>query len=57
MISAKRVAEIAAIPDEAIDTTDIPEAGEQWFQKAAARKYRLTVETPEERATLRRRLC
>jgi hypothetical protein len=33
-ISRERLAEIEAIPDEAIDTSDIPEAGEDFFKRA-----------------------
>src|SRR5271168_2503314 len=33
-ISKRRLAEIAAIADEDIDTSDIPEAGEEFFTKA-----------------------
>jgi superfamily II DNA or RNA helicase len=33
-ISKERLAEIAAIPDRYIDTSDIPEAGEDFFKKA-----------------------
>src|SRR3984893_8808355 len=33
-ISKKRLAEIAAIADEDIDTSDIPEAGEEFFKTA-----------------------
>src|SRR5260370_37580553 len=33
-ISKKRLAEIAAIADEDIDTSDIPEADEEFFKKA-----------------------
>src|ERR1700736_2709077 len=33
-ISKKRLAEIAAIADEEIDTSNIPEAGEEFFKKA-----------------------
>jgi hypothetical protein len=33
-ISKERLAEIAAIPDRDIDTSDIPEAGEDFFRKA-----------------------
>jgi superfamily II DNA or RNA helicase len=33
-ISRKRLAEIAAIADEDIDTSDIPEAGEEFFKRA-----------------------
>jgi superfamily II DNA or RNA helicase len=33
-ISKKRVTEIAAIADEDVDTSDIPEAGEEFFRKA-----------------------
>jgi hypothetical protein len=33
-ISKKRVTEIAAIADEDIDTSDIPEADEEFFRKA-----------------------
>jgi superfamily II DNA or RNA helicase len=33
-ISKKRLTEIAAIADEDIDTSDIPEAGEEFFKKA-----------------------
>jgi hypothetical protein len=33
-ISKKRLAEIAAIADEDIDTSDIPEAGEEFFKQA-----------------------
>ena len=33
-ISTKRLAEIAAIADDDIDTSDIPEADEAWFQDA-----------------------
>jgi hypothetical protein len=33
-ISKKRLAEIAAIADADIDTSDIPEAGEEFFKKA-----------------------
>ena len=36
-ISKKRLAEIAAIADEDIDTSDIPEAGEEFFKKAKLR--------------------
>jgi hypothetical protein len=34
VISRKRLAEIEAIPNEAIDTSDIPEADRRWFQRA-----------------------
>ena len=33
-ISQKRLGEIAAIADEDIDTSDIPEADEAWFEGA-----------------------
>ena len=33
-ISKERAAEIEAIADEDIDTSDIPEAGEEFFKKA-----------------------
>lgn len=33
-ISQKRLAEIAAIADEDIDTSEIPEADEAWFKGA-----------------------
>jgi hypothetical protein len=33
-ISKERLAEIAAIPDRDVDTSDIPEAGEDFFRKA-----------------------
>ena len=33
-ISKKRLAEIAAIADEDIDTSEIPEADETWFRGA-----------------------
>lgn len=33
-VTPERAAEIAAIPDEAIDTSDIPEATPEWFAKA-----------------------
>ena len=33
-VSQKRLGEIAAIADEDIDTTDIPEADEAWFEGA-----------------------
>ena len=33
-ISQKRLAEIAAIADEDIDTSEIPEAGDAWFKGA-----------------------
>ncbi len=33
-ISKKRLAEIAAIADEDIDTSEIPEADEEFFKKA-----------------------
>ena len=33
-VSQERLGEIAAIADEAIDTTDIPEADEAWFEGA-----------------------
>ena len=33
-ISKKRLAEIAALPEAAIDTSDIPEAGEDFFRNA-----------------------
>ena len=36
-ISKKRAAEIAAMADEDIDTSDIPEAGEEFFKNAALR--------------------
>ena len=36
-ISKKRLADIAAIADEDIDTSDIPEAGEAFFRKARLR--------------------
>jgi superfamily II DNA or RNA helicase len=42
-ISRKRLAEIAAIADEDIDTSDIPEAGEAFFSKA---KLRLPPKVP-----------
>src|SRR5438034_4651175 len=35
-ISEKRLAELAALPDDAIDTSDIPEADEAFFQAAEA---------------------
>ena len=34
-ISKKRLAEIAAIPDEDIDTSDIPEVSEDFFRTAS----------------------
>ena len=36
-ISKKRAAEIAAISDKDIDTSDIPEAGEEFFRNAELR--------------------
>ena len=33
-ISQKRLAEIAAIADDDIDTSEIPEADEAWFKEA-----------------------
>ena len=33
-VSQKRLGEIAAIADDDIDTTDIPEADEAWFEGA-----------------------
>ena len=33
-VSQKRLGEIAAIADEDIDTSDIPEADEAWFEGA-----------------------
>ena len=36
-ISKKRLAEISAIPDADIDTSDIPEAGEEFFKRAKLR--------------------
>ena len=35
-ISKQRLSEIAAIADEDIDTSDIPEADEEFFKKAEA---------------------
>ncbi len=49
-ISKERLAEIAAIADRDIDTSDIPEAGEDFFRKA-----RLVL--PEGAGTQRRRLA
>jgi superfamily II DNA or RNA helicase len=37
-ISKKRLAELAALPDDAIDTSDIPEAGEAFFEGAKLRQ-------------------
>lgn len=34
VVSEKRLAEIEAIADEDIDTSDIPEVGEEFFRKA-----------------------
>ena len=50
-ISGKRLAEIAAIADEDIDTSDIPEAGEDFFKRAE-----LTVPPGYDLAALRARL-
>jgi len=36
-ISEKRVAEIAAVADDNIDTSEIPEVGEEFFKKAKLR--------------------
>jgi hypothetical protein len=36
-ISKERIAEISAIPDAEIDTSDIPEAGEEFFSRAKLR--------------------
>jgi hypothetical protein len=36
-ISKKRAAEIAAMADKDIDTSDIPEAGEEFFKNAELR--------------------
>ena len=33
-VSEERVAELASMPDEDIDTSDIPELDEAWFAKA-----------------------
>tara|TARA_R110002095_G_scaffold130646_1_gene113371 strand:+ start:992 stop:1258 length:267 start_codon:yes stop_codon:yes gene_type:complete len=33
-VSEERVAELASMPDEDIDTSDIPELDEEWFAKA-----------------------
>lgn len=49
-ISKERLAEIAAIPDREIDTSDIPEADENFFRKA-----RLVL--PEGSGALRQRLA
>jgi hypothetical protein len=37
LVSKKRAAEIAAIADKDIDTSDIPEAGEEFFRNAELR--------------------
>jgi uncharacterized protein (DUF4415 family) len=47
-ISAERLAEIAAIPDEEIDTSDIPELDDEFWKKAV-----LIPPPGKERLTLR----
>ena len=46
-ISKKRLAEISAIPDADIDTSDIPEAGEEFFRKARLRASRSSQRAEE----------
>lgn len=51
-ISDERIAELAAMPDEDIDTSDIPELDEAFWQNARVRfpggKERLTVRFDED---------
>lgn len=39
-ISKKRITEIAAIPDNDIDLSDIPEQGEEFFMRAKKKRLR-----------------
>lgn len=51
-ISDERLAEMAAIPDSDIDTSDIPELGEEFWKNARVRfpggKERLTIRFDED---------
>ena len=48
-ISKKRAAEIAAIADKDIDTSDIPEAGEEFFRNAELRLPEHSAAAPASR--------
>jgi hypothetical protein len=48
-ISRKRAAEIAAIADKDIDTSDIPEAGEEFFRNAELRLPEHSAAAPASR--------
>ncbi len=50
-ISGKRLAEIAAIADEDIDTSEIPEAGEEFFKRA---KLKMPNDTASARVSARK---
>lgn len=52
-ITSRRLAEIEGIPDEAIDTSDIPEASEDFFKAAI---YKIDLDTLIGNSTLRRLL-
>lgn len=45
-ISKTRLAEIEAIPDEQIDTSDMPELGEEFFQNARFVMPHERIKTP-----------
>lgn len=55
-VTAERLAEIAAIPDAEIDTSDIPEADEAWFFAALpGGRGRARNLTPQLRSEIGRR--
>ena len=49
-ISKQRLAEIAAIPEQAIDTSDNPELGDDFFQRA---RLVLPANAPKKSVTMR----
>lgn len=52
-VTDKRLGEIQAIPDSAIDTSDIPEAGAEFFERAAAKGPPFKLGEHEEVCSLR----
>jgi hypothetical protein len=52
----KRLEEIAAIPDEAIDTSEIPEVDDEWFARAKLRPASSAATLAAENAALRERV-
>jgi superfamily II DNA or RNA helicase len=53
-ISEKRLAELAALPDDAIDTSDIPEADEAFFRAAKLRQPKALSAVPSVAVTYAR---